>query len=182
LIEPDHAARCIWEFVGRLNLDCFFRSIRSIEGYAGRSALDPQLLISLWIYANSRGVGSAREISRLCAIDPAFQWLTGMESINHHTLSDFRVDHREALDELFTQVLGLLSHEGLITLERVMQDGTEVRAHAKANTFCKEDRIHQHLDAARRHVQTMGEPRPDPPSDHNNQAKVEDQTARIGRA
>jgi transposase len=85
LIEPDHAARCIWEFVGRLNLDCFFRSIRSIEGYAGRSALDPQLLISLWIYAYSRGVGSAREISRLCEIDPAFQWLTGMESINHPT-------------------------------------------------------------------------------------------------
>jgi len=38
LIEPDHAARCIWEFVGRLNLDGFFRCIRSIEGYAGRSA------------------------------------------------------------------------------------------------------------------------------------------------
>jgi transposase len=172
LIEPDHAARCIWEFVGRLNLDCFFRSIRSIEGYAGRSALDPQLLISLWIYAYSRGVGSAREISRQCEIDPAFQWLTGMESINHHTLSDFRVDHSEALDELFTQVLGLLSHEGLITLERVMQDGTKVRAQAQANTFCKEDRIRQHLDAALQHIRTMGDPKQEPPSDHRGQAKL----------
>ena len=95
-----------------------------------------------------------------------------MESINHHTLSDFRVDHREALDELFTQVLGLPSHEGLITLERVMQDGTKVRAQAQANTFCKEDRIRQHLDAARQHIQTMGDPKDKPPSDHRSRAKL----------
>src|ERR1035438_2110851 len=94
LIEPEHRARCIWEFVGRLNLDSFYDDIRSVEGCAGRSALNPHLLISLWIYAYSRSIGSAREIARLCEIDPAFQWLTGMDSINHHTLSDFRVDHR----------------------------------------------------------------------------------------
>jgi len=135
LIEPEHRARCIWEFVGRLNLDSFHDDIRLVEGCAGRSALNPHLLISLWIYAYSRGVGSAREIARLCKIDLALQWLTGMDTINHHTLSDFRVDHQEALDELFTQVLGLLSHEGLITLEHVMQDGTKVRAQAQGKSF-----------------------------------------------
>lgn len=170
LIEPEHAARAIWELVGQLNLDSFYQGVHSFEGSAGRSAFDPRLLISMWIYAYSRGIGSAREISRLCEIDPAFQWLTGMEPINHHTLSDFRVDHRAALDELFTQVLGLLSHEGLITLERVMQDGTKVRAYAQTNTFCREERIQQHLDAARQHVQAMGEPRQEPPSDRCAQA------------
>ena len=172
LIEPGHSARAIWEFVGRLNLDSFYQSVHSLEGSAGRSAFDPRLLISIWIYAYSRGIGSAREISRLCEIDPAFQWLTGMDSINHHSLSDFRVDHRTALDELFTQVLGLLSHEGLITLERVMQDGTKVRALAQANTFCREDRIHGHLDAARQHVKAMGDPEQEPPSDRSGQAKL----------
>jgi transposase len=181
LIEPEHPARSIWEFVGRLNLDAFYQTVRSFEGCAGRSAFDPHLLISIWIYAYSRGVGSAREISRLCEIDPAFQWLTGMESINHHTLSDFRVDHCAALDELFTQVLGLLSHEGLITLERVMQDGTKVRAQAQGKTFCKEDRIQQHLDAARRHVQAMGDPKQEPPSDHRGQAKLRAALERVGK-
>src|ERR1700688_4451348 len=99
LVEPDHSARSIWDIVGELKLDSFYDSVRSFDGYAGRSAFDPRLLISIWIYAYSRGIGSAREISRLCDIDPAFQGLTGMESINHHTLSDFRVDHRAALDE-----------------------------------------------------------------------------------
>lgn len=172
LIGPEHSARIIWEFVGQLDLDSFYQSVRSFEGSAGRSAFDPRLLISIWIYAYSRGIGSAREISRLCEIDPAFQWLTGMDLINHHTLSNFRVDHRIALDELFTQVLGLLSHEGLITLERVMQDGTKVRAQAQAKTFCREDRIQQHLDAARQHILAMGDPEQEPLSDRCAQARL----------
>jgi hypothetical protein len=82
-----------------------------------------------------------------------------LDTINHHTLSDFRVAHREALDELFTQVLALLHHEGLITLERVMQDGTKIRAWARGNSFAKEHRIREHLEIARQHVRDMGESR-----------------------
>jgi hypothetical protein len=46
------------------------------------------------VYAYSQGIGSAREIARLMAYHPGFQWLTGMREINHHTLSDFRVKHK----------------------------------------------------------------------------------------
>lgn len=98
----------------------------------GRSAFDPQLLISLWIYAYSQGIGSAREVARRCEYDPAFQWLTGWEEVNYHTLGDFRVEKQKELDELFTQVLAALSQEGLITLEQVMQDGTKIRARRTA--------------------------------------------------
>ena len=101
-----------------------------MEGEAGRSAMDPQLMISLWIYAYSEGVSSSREIFRLSGYDPPYQGLTVMEPVIYHTLSDFRVRHKEALDDLFIQGLGLLSAEGLVTLERVMQDGTEVKAKA----------------------------------------------------
>ena len=159
LVAEDHPARAIWEFVGRLDLSRFYAVIEAVEGEAGRSATDPRLLVSLWIYAYSQGVSSAREVSRLCEYDPAFQWLTGMEVVNHHTLSDFRVDHREALDELFTGTLGLLSAEGLITLERVMQDGTKVRANAGGDTFRREERIRVWLEEARKQVEEMGDPR-----------------------
>ncbi len=158
LVAEDHPARAVWEFVGRLDLGRFYAAIEAVEGEAGRSATDPRLLMSLWIYAYSEGVGSAREIERLCGYHPAYQWLTGMEVVNHHTLSDFRVDHKEALDELFAQVLGVLSAEGLITLERVMHDGTKVRANAGVDTFRREERIRAWLDEARRQVQEMGDP------------------------
>ena len=159
LIPDDHPARAIWELVGRLDRTPFYQEIEAVEGVAGRPALDPQLLISLWIYAYSEGVSSAREISRLCEFDPAYQWLTGLEAINHHTLSDFRVDHQEALDELFTQVLGLLSAEGLITLQRVMHDGTKVKACAGGDTFRREEKLRAHLEMARQQVAQMGDPR-----------------------
>ena len=156
LVAEDHEVRAIWEFVGRLDLSRYYEGIEVVEGEAGRSALDPRLLISLWIYAYSKGVSAVREISRLSEYDPAYQWLTGMESINYHTLSDFRIKHKEALDELFTQVLGLLSVEGLLSLERVMHDGVKVKACASGDTFRREERIRVHLELAREQVEQMG--------------------------
>ena len=78
------------------------------------------MLISLWLYAYSQGIGSAREVSRRCDFDPAFQWLTGLEGISYHTLSSFRVEHGEALKQLEGQVLGVLSYEGLIDLKPIV--------------------------------------------------------------
>jgi transposase len=109
LVSEDHEVRGIWEFVGQLDLSRYYEEIQAEEGEAGCSAIDPRVLISCWLYAYSQGVGSGREVSRLTEKDPAYQWMTGLKAINYHTLSDFRVEHKEALDELFTQVLGLLS-------------------------------------------------------------------------
>lgn len=158
LIPDDHPARAIWEFVGCLDLRSYEAEIKSREGSAGRPAYDPRLLVSLWILATSMGEGSAHEIARLCEFHPAFRWLTGMKVISYHTLSDFRTNHKENLDELFTQVLGLLSAENLITLERVTQDGTKIKACASGNSFRSEDKIRAHLELAREQVAAMGDP------------------------
>jgi len=159
LVPEDHEVRAIWEFVGELDLSRYYEEVEAVEGEAGRAAWDPRLKISLWIYAYSKGVSSGREISRLCEHDLAYQWLTGMEAVNYHTLCDFRVKHKEGLDELFVNILGLLSAEGLITLERVMHDGTKVKACASADTFRREERIRAHLEKAREQVKQMGDPR-----------------------
>ena len=159
LIEADHPARAIWEIVGQQDLDGYYGAIEAVEGVAGRSAWDPRILISLWIYAYTKAVSSAREISHLCHCHPAYQWLTGLQEINYHTLSDFRAEHYEALNELFIQILGVLSYEGLITLERVMHDGTKVKASAADKSFRREGTLQKHLEAARQQVEAMGDPR-----------------------
>ena len=159
LIDEDHPARAIWALVGRLDLSAFYRTIESSAEEGGRPAFDPQLLISLWVYAYSQGIGSAREVSRRCEYDPAFQWLTGLEEVNYHTLADFRVERQEELDELFTQVLAALSQEGLITLETVMQDGTKIKALASTRSYQREGTIQVHLERARQRVEEMGDPR-----------------------
>jgi len=164
LIELDHPARAIWELVGRVKLDGFYAPIEAVEGSAGRTPWDPRLLVSLWIYAYSRGISSGREVARRCTYEPAFQWLCGLGEINHHTLSDFRVDHDASLRDLFVQVLGVLSAEGLVSLERVMHDGTRIKACAGADSFRREERLKEHLEAARKQVEAMGDPREEEPA------------------
>jgi len=173
LIDADHPARAIWEMVGRLDLSRFYESIASSTEEGGRPAIDPQLLISLWVYAYSRGIGSAREVTRRCEYDPAFQWLTGLEGVNYHTLADFRVEKGEELDELFTHLLGVLSAEGLITLEEVMQDGTKIQAAASGGSFHREKTLREHLDRARRQVQALRDPLADPAANRQQQAARE---------
>jgi len=157
LLEEDHPARLLWEAVGRLDLSPFDQTIGSNEVVGGRPSYPPQLLISVWAYALSRGIGSAREIDRRCDYDPAFQWLTGMQAINYHSLADFRVGKKEELDQLFSHLLGVLSAEGLVKLEQVTVDGTKIGAWASGKSFRREERLAEHLQKAKEQVAALAE-------------------------
>jgi len=158
LIPEDHPARAIWEITGRLDLSRFYRDIKAVEGVAGRPVYDPRMMICLWIYAYSEEVGAAREIGRLCSHDPAYQWITGFQEINYHSLSDFRIAHRRALDELFVQVLGVLSSEGLIGAERISHDGVKIKSFAGADTFRRQATLQEHLKQAEERVRKLSMP------------------------
>jgi transposase len=96
--------------------------------------------LALWQYAISVGVGSATEIERRARTDTAFGWIVGDQKVSHDTLSAFRVEHGAALDGLMTDVLAVLLHKGLLSLDLVAQDGTRVRARAAAPSFRREAR------------------------------------------
>lgn len=171
LVGEEHAVRAIWELVGTLDLEPFYADVGAVEGEAGRPVWDPKALISLWIYGYKDGVSSAREIARLCEYHPAYQWLTGMEVVNYHTLADFRVQYRQALDGLFIEVLGVLSHQGLITLKRVMHDGTKIKASAADKSFRRKATLESHLKEAQKQVEAMGDPHCEQLSQRQAQAR-----------
>lgn len=152
LLPPGHAARLVWHFVERLDLTAFYAAIKAREGHAGRAPIDPKILIALWLYATIDGVGSARELERLCYAHDAYRWLRGGVSVNYHTLSDFRVAHQAALDDLLTQSITTLHHRGIVTLARVAQDGTRIRASAGVGSFRREASLAKCLRDARRLV------------------------------
>ncbi len=135
LLEPEHEARTVWDFVCGLDLSDFLAPIKAVEGAKGRDATDPRILLALWIYATLKGVGSARQLARLCTEHVAYQWICGLVSLNHKTLSDFRSGQGEALRTLLKQVAGALMHEGLVTMDRVSLDGMRVRANAGRSSF-----------------------------------------------
>lgn len=158
LIGADHKARAIWELVGRMDLSRFSEPLRTAEGSAGRPAWDRRLLVSLWVYAYSEGIGSAREVERIMEWEPGLQWMCGLEVINHHTLSDFRVEHKPALDQLFAELLAMLESAGVLSLEQVMHDGTKIRALAGADSMRREKTLRERLRVAREWVGEMGDP------------------------
>jgi transposase len=142
-VAPDHAVRLVVAFVAALDLAVLYNAIRARAHGPGRDALDPALLLALWLYATIEGVGSARELARLCTRDLAYRWLCGGVGVNHHALSDFRCAHEALLDQLLTDSVTALAADGLIQLERLAQDGIKVRASAGAASFRRRERLEQ---------------------------------------
>jgi transposase len=153
LLPPGHAARLVWRFVEGLDLSAFYAAIRAREGRAGRPPIDPKILVALWLYATMDGVGSAREVDRLCYSHDAYRWLRGGVSVNYHTLSDFRVQHHAALDDLLTQSIAALLQRGIVTMARVAHDGTRVRGSAGAGSFRRGETLQECLRQARKQVE-----------------------------
>jgi transposase len=155
LLDSDHQARVVWDFVLALDLSCLYDSIRSRVGGPGHPAIDPRICVGLWLYATLEGVGSARSLVWLCEHHNAFRWLTGGVSVNHHTLSDFRVGHVELLDRLLTDSVAVLREQDLVDLNRVAQDGMRVRASAGAASFRRKATLEEHLQEAFDQVQRL---------------------------
>ncbi len=162
LVPEDHPVRMIWSVTERLDLAPFYGEVRAVEGEAGRDATDPRLLVALWLYAATEGVGSARELSRLCSEHRAYQWLCGGVSVNYHLLSDFRVGHAVALDNLLTQVIAALVSQKLVQVWRISQDGTRVRACAGGGSFRRRPRLAELHKQAREHVEQLRQRLEDP--------------------
>lgn len=161
LIERDHVARGIWHLMERVDFSAFYKAIRSQKGEKGRSSNSPVMMASVWIYAYSKAISSAREIERQMEYEPGLMWLCGDTPVNHHTLSDFRVGHKEALDELFKNVLAVLDGQGLIDLKLVAHDGTKIQANAGVDTYRRKNTIQQRLELAQQVIAEMGDPRED---------------------
>jgi transposase len=152
LLPQGHRARLVWAWVERQDLAKMYAGIKAVEGGVGRAAIAPEILLALWLYATLEGVGSARGLSRLTESHDAYRWLCGGVQVNHHTLSDFRVEHGEALDELLSVSVASLMAAGVVKLKHVAQDGMRVRASAGAGSFRRQEKLEGYLEQARGQV------------------------------
>ena len=154
-LDAEHPARVLWQALGKLDLTAFLDEARSVEGGAGRPTHSPRMMLTLWTYAISQGVGSAREIARLVHSDRAFGWIVGEVPVGHHALSKFRGGHQAALDKLMTDILGALLHKGVLSLRLVAQDGMRVRAAASAPSFRSLGSLHECREQAELHLNAV---------------------------
>ena len=154
-LPPEHPARTVWELVTRWDLASFLAVVKARGEAPGRPSTDPLILISLWLYAYTEGVGRGRELARLCEVHLAYRWICGGVSVNYHTLNDFRVGHERALDDLLTQMIAALVSGDLVSVARISVDGTRQRASAGRGSFKTRACLEGHLTDARDHVERM---------------------------
>jgi len=143
LVPENDKVRAVWRFVEGLDLGAFYDQVKAVEGEPGRPPIDPKILMALWIQATLDGIGSAREIARLCEMHARYQWICGGVTPGYHRLSDFRSNSEQEFDELLTDTVAVLMHKGLVDLERVAQDGMKVRASAGTGSFRSSNRLEE---------------------------------------
>jgi transposase len=156
-LPAGHRARLVWAWVERQDLSGMYAAIKVRVGGVGRSAIAPEILFALWLYATLEGEGSAREISRLVLAHDAYRWISGGVQVNYHSLSEFRVVHAAVLDEMLSSSVAALMAAGAVKLKRVAQDGMRVRASAGAASFRRRGTLDECLKQARARVAALKE-------------------------
>lgn len=172
LIGAEHPARVIWSYVEKLDLSALEEAVRAREHTPGQAPASPRLLLALWLYATSQGVGSARALARLCESHDTYRWLCGGVSVNYHGLADFRSGQGNLLDALLIENVATLSTAGVIDLDEVVQDGVRVRASAGSGSYRRKKKLHKELKKAKRLVARLKQERDDDPEASNRRLKA----------
>ena len=181
LLATDHPARIVWDFVEGLDLGPLYAEIKAAGVSPGRPAIDPALLIALWLLATLDGVGSARALERMCEAHDAYRWICGGVGVNYHTLADFRVQHSDFLDDVLTRSVAVLMMDGAVTLNRVAQDGMRVRASAGSGSFRRRKRLREFLKIAEEQLNQLRQELDEDPTSGSKREQAAYERAARGR-
>lgn len=180
LLPSGHRARLVWAWVEQQDLSGIYATIKVREGGVGRSAIAPEILFALWLYATLDGLGNGREIARLVMTHDAYRWISGGIQVNYHSLTDFRVAHGKVFDEMLSTSLAALLAAGAVKLKRVAQDGMRVRASAGAASFRRRGTLEECLQRARARVQALKEQSAGDPAQDSRRAQAARERAQRG--
>ncbi len=113
------------------------RLYRAYSPKGRKSAADPQVLFEVLVYGYLCGIYSSRKLEEACRYRVDFMWLLGDERApDHTTLARFRTGRcRDAVEELFYQLVWKLEHMGETDHSAVFVDGTKLESRAGRYTF-----------------------------------------------
>lgn len=151
-LGEDHLVWFVIEAVKRLDTAVFHRLARL--GGVGRRGYDPDMVLTLFVYAMAHGQSSSRRIERLCQTDVAFRIICAQDAPDHTVLARFRQNHQDALADLLTESLVLAAELGMVSLGTVALDGTKIAASASRDANRSEAYLRT---LAERYLDTLAE-------------------------
>src|ERR1700733_15197999 len=140
---------------------------RRRRGGAGAAGFDPDMLLTLLVWAYANGITSSRRIERLCQQDLAFMVICAGRAPDHVTVARFRQQFAQTAAPFFAQVLLLCARMGMGQVGVVAIDGTKIAASASRDANRSEDGLRKlaaemaarHADADRREDALFGQGR-----------------------
>src|SRR3990170_4859543 len=166
--NPDQAAllpASKRDYLGDAHLAVFLRDLLEhldlrpiMDAYTedrGQPPYDPRMMTVLLLYAYSQGSASSRQIERRCREDLAFMYLTADAQPDHDTICAFRRQHLAAFQTLFVETLRVAQAAGVLKLERIVLDGTKVRANASKHKAMSYGRMPERAAALRAEIERL---------------------------
>ncbi len=144
-------------------------SLENDYSHKGQNAYHPKLIVSILIYAYSRGVFSSREIERRCNEDLSFMYIAQMNCPNFRVLSDFRKDNADFFHNCFKQTVQLAMALGLASLGHISLDGSKFKASSSKHKAMSYGRLKEKEQQLTQEIETLIE-------QANRCDKEEDQT------
>lgn len=132
LIPQTHIVRVVDSVVDELSLGKLYETYNG----GGNSAFSPNTMLKVWVFAYLCNIYSSRKVEQALKENINFMWLSGMTRPDHRTLNMFRGKRlKPHFDDIFTQVVLLLSEQGFVSLKVQYVDGTKLESCANKYTF-----------------------------------------------
>jgi transposase len=132
LIPVAHPVRIVNEVINKINIEPLLKAYH----IRGSSSYHPQLLLKVLVYGYVTNIYSSRKLAAACQESIYFMWLSSMSYPDHNTINRFRgVRLKNALRNVFEDVVKLLADQGLLSIEEINTDGTKIEANANKYTF-----------------------------------------------
>lgn len=128
-IAQDHIARLINQVIDEMDLSFIETTYSAI----GQHAYHPKMLLKVLVYGYSLGIRSSRKLENRLKEDIVFMWLSGRQTPDFRTISDFRKGKLIDVKKVFVEVLQLCQELGMVRIGKVSLDGTKFRADASGN-------------------------------------------------
>lgn len=149
-VRRDHPARVFSELIDRIDTS-IFRDVKA----EGRPAYHPKMMLKVLLWGYATGVRSSRKIEEKLQQDVVFMWLAGMERPDFRTLCLFRTGNKEAMEQVFTEVISIGREMGMGTLGLVALDGSKVHANSGIESFKSVGQWRTKLQEAREEAQRI---------------------------
>src|SRR3989304_3748999 len=152
-LPEGHLAFFIADTVATLKLDALYAPY---EGDGRRNQpFDPQMMVTVLLYAYATGTFSSRRIARKLEEDVAYRVLAAGNFPAHRTIAEFRQQHLAAFEALFVQVVQLAREAGVVQLGTLAIDGTKVKANASKHKAMSYGRMREEETRLREQITAL---------------------------